>query len=169
MRLGEDFSVRPAGDVEGLGGGGLFCGANAFELTRPEVFQNEVIALVDIGFKSSSISILANGDGVNLTFDSNFGQPFLNRNGQALGAHMDSALIEGDSAGIGRLMALLGNLKVGDEALYSQIFTELNDDYRRANLRAFRLIATTVCLKCSPGSMTAVSTVTPAWALACRW
>ena len=36
--------------------------ANAFELTMPEVFANEVVALVDIGFKSSSISILANGE-----------------------------------------------------------------------------------------------------------
>ena len=36
--------------------------ANAFELCMPEVFANEVVALVDIGFKSSTISILANGE-----------------------------------------------------------------------------------------------------------
>jgi type IV pilus assembly protein PilM len=36
--------------------------ANAFELAMPEVFANEVVALVDIGFKSSSISILAKGE-----------------------------------------------------------------------------------------------------------
>jgi type IV pilus assembly protein PilM len=36
--------------------------ANAFELSSPEVFANEVIALVDIGFKNTTISILANGE-----------------------------------------------------------------------------------------------------------
>lgn len=40
----------------------LACTANAFELCMPEVFANEVVALVDIGFRSSSISILANGE-----------------------------------------------------------------------------------------------------------
>ena len=39
----------------------LVCPANAFELAQPESFANETIALVDIGFKSSSISILSNG------------------------------------------------------------------------------------------------------------
>jgi type IV pilus assembly protein PilM len=41
---------------------GLICPANAFELAAPEVFKNEVVALVDIGFKNSSISILSNGE-----------------------------------------------------------------------------------------------------------
>lgn len=41
---------------------GLVCGANAFEFAMPEIFANEIVALVDIGFKSSSISILANGE-----------------------------------------------------------------------------------------------------------
>jgi type IV pilus assembly protein PilM len=41
---------------------GLVCAANAFEFCMPEVFANEVVALVDIGFKSSSISILAKGE-----------------------------------------------------------------------------------------------------------
>lgn len=36
--------------------------ANAFELCMPEAFANEVVALVDIGFKGSTISILANGE-----------------------------------------------------------------------------------------------------------
>lgn len=40
----------------------LACTANAFELSMPEVFASEVIALVDIGFRSSTISILANGE-----------------------------------------------------------------------------------------------------------
>lgn len=35
---------------------------NAFELCYPEVFAKENVALVDIGFKSSSISILEQGD-----------------------------------------------------------------------------------------------------------
>ena len=41
---------------------GLVCPANAFEFCQPEVFASEVIALVDIGFKSSSISILSHGE-----------------------------------------------------------------------------------------------------------
>ena len=36
--------------------------ANAFELSMPEIFAKEIVALVDIGFKSSTISILANGE-----------------------------------------------------------------------------------------------------------
>jgi type IV pilus assembly protein PilM len=36
--------------------------ANAFEMAMPEAFANEVVALVDVGFKSSSISILAKGE-----------------------------------------------------------------------------------------------------------
>src|SRR6266536_950635 len=35
---------------------------NAFETARPEVFSKEVAALVDIGFKHTSISILLNGE-----------------------------------------------------------------------------------------------------------
>lgn len=40
----------------------LVCPANAFEMAEPEVFAKEVAALVDIGFKSSTISILSNGE-----------------------------------------------------------------------------------------------------------
>ncbi len=35
---------------------------NAFEMACPEVFANEVVALVDLGFKSSSICILQQGE-----------------------------------------------------------------------------------------------------------
>jgi type IV pilus assembly protein PilM len=35
---------------------------NALEFTQPEVFAKETIALVDLGFKTSSISILTNGE-----------------------------------------------------------------------------------------------------------
>jgi type IV pilus assembly protein PilM len=35
---------------------------NAFESAQPEVFSKEVVALVDFGFKSSSISVLHEGD-----------------------------------------------------------------------------------------------------------
>jgi type IV pilus assembly protein PilM len=40
----------------------LLATANAFEMAQPEVFNKEVVALVDIGFKNSSISILLNGE-----------------------------------------------------------------------------------------------------------
>ena len=36
--------------------------ANAFEMTEPEVFAKEVVALVDIGFKNSTITILDSGE-----------------------------------------------------------------------------------------------------------
>jgi Tfp pilus assembly PilM family ATPase len=35
---------------------------NAFEAAQPEIFFKEVVALVDVGFKSSTISILLNGE-----------------------------------------------------------------------------------------------------------
>jgi type IV pilus assembly protein PilM len=35
---------------------------NALELAQPDVFGKEIVALVDLGFKSSSISILDNGE-----------------------------------------------------------------------------------------------------------
>ncbi len=35
---------------------------NAFELAEPDAFFNETIALVDIGFKNTSITILSSGD-----------------------------------------------------------------------------------------------------------
>jgi type IV pilus assembly protein PilM len=35
---------------------------NALELAQPEVFHKEIVALVDLGFKTSSISILFNGE-----------------------------------------------------------------------------------------------------------
>src|SRR5690606_24678067 len=71
-------------------------------------------------------SVLAAAEGVHLTFVSDFGQSFLNDNGRALGGSLDSALLAGGSAGIGRLAALLGNLKAGQEDVYSAIFTELD-------------------------------------------
>jgi type IV pilus assembly protein PilM len=36
--------------------------ANAFEMAQPEVFKNDVVALVDLGHDNSSISILKNGE-----------------------------------------------------------------------------------------------------------
>ncbi len=41
---------------------GLIGPVNVFELALPEVFSREVVALVDLGFKNSSISILAEGE-----------------------------------------------------------------------------------------------------------
>jgi type IV pilus assembly protein PilM len=41
---------------------GLIGPANAFELAQPEVFSKEIVALVDIGFKNSTITILLNGE-----------------------------------------------------------------------------------------------------------
>jgi type IV pilus assembly protein PilM len=41
---------------------GALAPANAFELAMPEVFSKEVVALVDIGFKQSSIVLLEQGE-----------------------------------------------------------------------------------------------------------
>jgi type IV pilus assembly protein PilM len=41
---------------------GLIGPANAFEMAMPQVFKEEVVALVDIGFKNSSICILQEGE-----------------------------------------------------------------------------------------------------------
>jgi type IV pilus assembly protein PilM len=41
---------------------GLLGPVNAFEMAMPEVYSREVVALVDIGFRHSSISILAEGE-----------------------------------------------------------------------------------------------------------
>ena len=41
---------------------GMLGPVNAFEAAFPETFQNEVVALVDLGFKNTSISILNHGD-----------------------------------------------------------------------------------------------------------
>lgn len=41
---------------------GVIAPVNAFERAQPEVFAKEVVALVDIGFRSSSISILREGE-----------------------------------------------------------------------------------------------------------
>ena len=70
----------------------------------------------------------ANAEGIQLTLSTAFGQDFLNRNGRALGDHMDSAILAGGSSGIGRLAAAIGNLQAGQEELYSAIFNELNPE-----------------------------------------
>jgi type IV pilus assembly protein PilM len=41
---------------------GLVGPVNAFELAAPDAFANEVVALVDLGFKNSSISIVQQGE-----------------------------------------------------------------------------------------------------------
>ncbi|MBB4082090.1 hypothetical protein GGR12_000929 [Brevundimonas lenta] len=73
-------------------------------------------------------SVSADTDGVHLSFVSNFGQPFLNRNERNLGRHMDFAIQAGGSSGIGQLMALLGNMQAGDEDAYAAVFHELNPE-----------------------------------------
>ncbi len=41
---------------------GLVCPVNAFELAMPEVFANDSVALVDIGFKHTSICVVDRGE-----------------------------------------------------------------------------------------------------------
>ncbi|MBW8732757.1 MAG: autotransporter outer membrane beta-barrel domain-containing protein [Asticcacaulis sp.] len=72
--------------------------------------------------------VLSGAPGIQLAFSTNFAQDFLNRNGRALGHHMDSAIALGGSDGIGRTMAWLGNLKAGQEDVYSALFAELSPE-----------------------------------------
>jgi type IV pilus assembly protein PilM len=60
----EDYvnGARTAGLVADHIVPGLVGPVNAFEMALPEVFANEVVALVDIGFRSSSICILQQGE-----------------------------------------------------------------------------------------------------------
>ena len=41
---------------------GMIGPVNAFELAQPQAFSNEVVALIDVGFKSSTICILQHGE-----------------------------------------------------------------------------------------------------------
>lgn len=40
----------------------LVCPANAFELSLPEVFRDEIVAVIEIGFRNSSVFILQQGE-----------------------------------------------------------------------------------------------------------
>jgi hypothetical protein len=79
-------------------------------------------------------SIQADTAGVHLNIETDFGQPFLNRNERALGRHMDSAMTVGGSSGIGRLGALLGNMRVGEELTYAAVMNQLNPEPHTAPL-----------------------------------
>ena len=63
-QLIDDFveGARAAGLVPDCIVPGLIGPVNAFERAMPEVFKNQAVALVDIGFRSSSICILQKGD-----------------------------------------------------------------------------------------------------------
>jgi type IV pilus assembly protein PilM len=62
--LVDDFSaaIKDAGFIPDHIVPGILGPANAFEHAMPEVFSRQVVALVDIGFKSSSVCILQEGD-----------------------------------------------------------------------------------------------------------
>jgi type IV pilus assembly protein PilM len=64
QQLVDDFvmGARHAGFIVDCIVPGVVGPVNAFENAMPEVFSKEVVALVDIGFKSSSISILQEGE-----------------------------------------------------------------------------------------------------------
>jgi type IV pilus assembly protein PilM len=55
-------AVKEAGLVADQVAPNLIAAANAFELAQPDKFHKEVVALVDIGFKNTTISILLEGE-----------------------------------------------------------------------------------------------------------
>jgi type IV pilus assembly protein PilM len=54
--------ARSAGLIPESISPGLLGPINAFELSLPEVFSREIVALVDVGFKSTSVCILQEGE-----------------------------------------------------------------------------------------------------------
>ncbi len=63
-QLVDDYvaAAKNAGLVAEVIAPGLIGPVNAFEMAFPDIFANEVVALVDIGFKSSSICIIQQGE-----------------------------------------------------------------------------------------------------------
>jgi type IV pilus assembly protein PilM len=57
-----DMAARSAGLIPDRIVPGLVGPVNAFELAMPELFRNENVALIDLGFKTSSISLLHKGE-----------------------------------------------------------------------------------------------------------
>ncbi len=55
-------SVKNAGLVADHILPGMIGPVNAFELSHPQAFSNDVVALIDVGFKSSTICILQHGE-----------------------------------------------------------------------------------------------------------
>jgi len=72
--------------------------------------------------------ILANSAGIHLTLATDFGQDFLNYNQRQIGGNLDSSVTVGGASGIGRLLALIGNLTAGQEDIYADIFAELDPE-----------------------------------------
>jgi type IV pilus assembly protein PilM len=64
QQLVDDFqtAVKNAGLTADCIMPGLVCPVNAFEMAMPEVYTNESVALVDIGFKHTSICVLDRGE-----------------------------------------------------------------------------------------------------------
>ena len=63
QQLVDDFqaAIKEAGLVGDHLVPGFIGSVNAFELAQPEIFKNEVVALVDIGFKHTTVCILDHG------------------------------------------------------------------------------------------------------------
>jgi type IV pilus assembly protein PilM len=63
-QLADDYqtAIKAAGLLPDYLMPGLVGPVNAFEATQPEQFARSVVALVDIGFKHSSISVLSEGE-----------------------------------------------------------------------------------------------------------
>jgi type IV pilus assembly protein PilM len=55
-------AAKTAGYVSDIVTSGLVAPTNAFEMAMPEIFNNEVVALVDFGYRNSAISILLSGE-----------------------------------------------------------------------------------------------------------
>jgi type IV pilus assembly protein PilM len=55
-------AMRQAGFVPDHITPGIVCPLNAFEIAMPDIFNKEAVALIDIGFKSTSICLLQKGE-----------------------------------------------------------------------------------------------------------
>jgi type IV pilus assembly protein PilM len=122
-------AARRAGLVADRVVPGLIGPVNAFELAMPDVFANEVVALVDLGFKGSSISILQQGELI-LSRGVNIGGDRLT-NGLAEALNISYAEAEGIKVGMpgeveGQLESLV--LPLGRELRASIDFFEHQQD-----------------------------------------
>jgi hypothetical protein len=99
-------------------------------------------------------SIAALDGDIKLNIATDFGADFLNRNGRALGGHMDAGLLIGGASGTGRLLAYLGNLL--DEETYSAVFRELNPEPHLAAVQSMLTSSQSfgdAMLGCDPGQI----------------
>ncbi len=110
-------AIKSAGLIADQVVPGVIGPANAFELAEPEIYMGEAVALVDVGFKNSSITILDCGEMV-LNRVVNFGGDRLTA---GLSEAMGISYLEAENIKIG----MPGEVQANLDALIHPLGTEL--------------------------------------------